>query len=223
VPVIAGAGANATAEAIELSKASEQAGASGLLHVTPYYNRPSQDGLYRHFEAVARSTRLPIVLYNVPTRTGCDLATATVERLAAIDNIVAIKDATGDVKRGGELIARVGDRMRVLSGDDFSAFCLFALGASGVISVVSNVVPHRVVAMWNAIAAGSWVEARRVHFGMLGLVELLFRETSPAPVKAALELLGKCRADMRLPLCGCSEALRDHIRSWLVAAGMPCQ
>jgi 4-hydroxy-tetrahydrodipicolinate synthase len=133
VPVIAGAGGNATSEALALTKASEDAGADALLHVTPYYNRPSQEGLFRHFEAVAKSTKLPIVLYNVPSRTACDMTTDTVVRLCAIANIVAIKDATGNLVRGAELIAKVGDRLAVLSGDDGTSFPLYALGAKGVI------------------------------------------------------------------------------------------
>src|SRR5512132_4316298 len=142
VPVVAGAGGNATSEALALTKASEAAGADALLHVTPYYNRPNQEGLFRHFEAIARSTKLPIILYNVPSRTACDLLTETVVRLAELDNIVGIKDATGNLVRGSELIARVGDRIAVLSGDDGTTFPLYAIGARGVISVVSNVAPR---------------------------------------------------------------------------------
>jgi 4-hydroxy-tetrahydrodipicolinate synthase len=148
VPVIAGAGGNSTSEALELTRASEAAGANALLHVTPYYNRPSQEGLFRHFEAVARATKLPIILYNVPSRTACDLLTETVARLAELDNVVGIKDATGNLARGGELIARVGERMAVLSGDDATAFPLYAIGARGVISVVSNVAPRAMSDMW---------------------------------------------------------------------------
>src|SRR4051794_4477918 len=134
VPVIAGAGANATREALELSKASEDVGAAALLHVTPYYNKPTQDGLFRHFESIAASTKLPIILYNVPGRTAVDLLPDTVERLAAIDNIVALKEATGNMARAGELIARVGHRLAILSGDDDTAFPMYALGGHGVIS-----------------------------------------------------------------------------------------
>src|ERR1041384_3995656 len=154
VPVIAGAGGNSTSEALELTRASEAAGADALLHVTPYYNRPSQEGLFRHFEAVARATKLPILLYNVPTRTACDLLTDTVVRLAEIDNIVGIKDATGNLVRGSELVARVGDRLTILSGDDGTTFPLYAVGARGVISVVSNVWPRAMSDMWEIGRAG---------------------------------------------------------------------
>jgi len=220
VPVIAGAGANSTSEAIELSRASEEAGADALLHVTPYYNKPTQEGLYRHFAAVAGSTRLPVILYNVPSRTSCDLLPPTVERLAEIESIVAIKEATGDLRRASELIGRLGDRMAVLAGDDLTAFPLFALGGRGVISVVSNVVPARVVEMWTSARAGNWDHARGLHFWMAPLIDLLFRETSPAPVKAALELLGRCGPEIRLPMCPCTPGLRDHLKQWLEAEGL---
>src|SRR5689334_19027511 len=151
VPVVAGAGGNATSEALELTRASEAAGADALLHVTPYYNRPNQEGLYRHFEAIAKATKLPIILYNVPTRTACDILTETVVRLAAFDNVVGIKDATGNLVRGSELIAKVADRITVLSGDDGTAFPLYAIGARGVISVVSNVAPRDMAEMWDAV------------------------------------------------------------------------
>src|SRR5262245_53599659 len=134
VPVIAGAGANATSEALELTRRSEDVGADAVLHVTPYYNKPTQDGLFRHFEAVARATRLPVMLYNVPSRTACDLLPDTVERLAAIDNVIAIKEATGNLARATELVARVGSRLLVISGDDATTFPLYAVGARGVIS-----------------------------------------------------------------------------------------
>src|SRR6185503_8471335 len=189
VPVIAGAGANATAEAIELSQASEQAGADALLHVTPYYNKPSQEGLYRHYAAIARETRLPIILYNVPGRTACDLLPETVARLAEIEQVVAIKEAS-DVKRASELIHRVGDRIDVLSGDDVSTLAIMALGGRGVISVASNVVPRQMVELCQACAGGDLVSARAIHDDLLPLFGLRFAEPSPGPVKAALELRG---------------------------------
>src|SRR5512140_2976680 len=163
VPVVAGAGANATSEALTLTKASEDSGADALLHVTPYYNRPSQEGLFRHFEAIARATKLPIILYNVPTRTACDLLTDTVVRLADLDNIIGIKDATGNLVRGSELVAKVGDKISVLSGDDGTAFPLYAVGGRGVISVVSNIAPREMSEMWDAAHAGDWERARKLH------------------------------------------------------------
>jgi 4-hydroxy-tetrahydrodipicolinate synthase len=220
VPVVAGAGGNATSEALELTRASEDAGADALLHVTPYYNRPTQEGLFRHFEAIARSTRLPIILYNVPSRTACDMLPDCIERLAAIDNIVAIKEATGNLARATEVIARVSDRMTVLSGDDATCFPLYAVGARGVISVVSNVAPAEMAQMWDAAAAGDWDRARALHFKLRVLNHLLFVETSPAPVKAALALMGRCGNELRLPLVSATAATTELLREHLKSLGM---
>lgn len=220
VPVVAGAGGNATSEALALTEASERAGADALLHVTPYYNRPSQEGLFRHFDAIARATKLPIVLYNVPTRTGCDLATDTVARLVDHTNIVAIKDATGSLPRASELVARVGERIAILSGDDATMFPLYAIGARGVISVVSNVAPKHAADMWDAVVAGDWARARRRHYELRTLSAMLFTEPSPAPSKAALAVLGRCTPDVRLPLVAASTKLTDELRSELRTLGL---
>ena len=220
VPVIAGAGGNATSEALELTRASEEAGANGLLHVTPYYNRPSQEGMFRHFEAIARSTKLPIILYNVPSRTAVDLSTETVARLAEIPNIVGIKDATGNLVRGAELIARCGDRLTILSGDDGTAFALYALGARGVISVVSNCCPKEMADMWDAVRTSQWDKARALHYKLRHLNNLLFVEPSPAPVKAALSVLGRCNLEVRLPLVSCGDKLAEQIKAELTTQGM---
>ncbi|HEU4729099.1 MAG TPA: 4-hydroxy-tetrahydrodipicolinate synthase, partial [Kofleriaceae bacterium] len=220
VPVIAGAGGNATSEALELTRASQDAGADALLHVTPYYNRPNQEGLFRHFEAIARSTRLPIILYNVPTRTSCDMLTETVVRLAEIDNIVALKDATGNLVRASELVARAGDRITLLSGDDGTAFPLYAVGARGVISVVSNIAPRAMSDMWDAVAAGDWARARQRHYELRVLSHLLFAEPSPAPSKAALALLGRCTPDVRLPLVAATPGLVEQLRAEMRAQGL---
>ncbi len=211
VPVIAGAGGNATTEALALTRASERAGADGLLHVTPYYNRPSQHGLYRHFEAIAKSTRLPIILYNVPTRTACDLLTETVALLCEFDNVVAVKDATGNLVRGAELIDRVGHKMAILSGDDGTAFPLYALGARGVISVASNVAPRDCAEMWDAVKAGDWMKARMLHYKLRALFQLLFAEPSPAPTTAALALPRRCSGEVRLPLVAASPLLIEQL------------
>lgn len=219
VPVIAGAGGNATSEALTLTKASEDAGANALLHVTPYYNKPNQEGLFRHFEAIARATKLPIVLYNVPSRTACDLLTDTVVRLADFDNIVAIKDATGNLVRGSELVAKVGDRLAVLSGDDGTAFPLYACGGRGVISVVSNVAPREMAEMWDAVKAGDLERAKKLHFKLRVLNQLLFAEPSPAPTKAALSLLGRCSLEVRLPLVPATPKLLEELRTEMLAQG----
>ncbi|HEV7558379.1 MAG TPA: 4-hydroxy-tetrahydrodipicolinate synthase [Kofleriaceae bacterium] len=220
VPVVAGAGGNATSEALALTKASEDAGANALLHVTPYYNRPNQEGLFRHFEAIAKSTKLPIVLYNVPTRTACDLLTDTVVRLAELDNIVAIKDATGNLVRGGELVAKCGDKISILSGDDGTAFPLYSIGARGVISVVSNVAPREMAEMWDAVVANDWARARKLHYKLRALNQLLFVEPSPAPTKAALAMLGRCSTDVRLPLVAATAGLVDQLRAEMRTQGM---
>jgi 4-hydroxy-tetrahydrodipicolinate synthase len=220
VPGIAGAGGHATSEALELTRASEAAGANALLHVTPYYNRPSQEGLFRHFEAIAKATRLPIILYNVPSRTACDLLTETVVRLAEIDNIIGIKDATGNLVRGSDLVARVGDRITILSGDDGTAFPLYAVGARGVVSVVSNVAPRAMSDMWDAVVAGDWTRARKRHHELRVLNQLLFVEPSPAPSKAALALLGRCTTEVRLPLVAATPGMIEQLRAELRAQGL---
>jgi len=220
VPVVAGAGGNATHEALELTEASARAGADALLHVAPYYNKPTQEGLFRHFEAIARSTKLPIMLYNVPGRTSCDLLPDTVERLAQFDNIVAIKEATGSVPRAGELIARVGDRMAVLSGDDATAFPLYAIGARGVVSVLSNVVPGRMARQWDDVVAGKWDSARAEFYALRELEQLLFAEGNPPGAKAALALLGRCTNELRLPIVPVSAALTEKLKKALHALGM---
>jgi len=220
VPVVAGAGGNATSEALALTKASEDAGANALLHVTPYYNRPNQEGLFRHFEAIAKSTKLPIILYNVPSRTACDLLTETVVRLADFDNVIGIKDATGNLVRGTELIAKVGDKITILSGDDGTAFPLYACGARGVISVVSNVAPRAMSDMWDAVSAGDWARAKQRHFELRVLNQMLFAEPSPAPTKAALSLLGRCSVDVRLPLVAATAGLVEQLRNEMRAASL---
>lgn len=220
VPVIAGAGGNATAEAIALTRASEQAGADALLQVTPYYNRPTQEGLYRHYAAIASSTRLPIVVYNVPARTACDILPETMARLTEFENIVAIKEATASVVRATNIIEQCGDRVTVLSGDDFTTFPLYGVGARGVISVVSNVMPRAMADMWDAASAGDWARARALHYRIQPMTRLLFAESNPVPAKAVLALLGKMQPDVRLPLAPCSEELREKLRAQLVVEDM---
>jgi 4-hydroxy-tetrahydrodipicolinate synthase len=220
VPVIAGAGSNSTDEAIELARAAREVGADGLLQVTPYYNRPSQEGLFRHFKAIADAVPLPTVLYNVPHRTGCDLLPETVARLAELPTFVAIKEATGSLPRATQILERVGERMTVLSGDDFTTFPLYTVGARGVISVVSNVAPTWMAQMWDAAKAGDWERARGLHFRLQGLAELLFSEPSPAPSKAALALQGKMTEEIRLPLLPMSEAGRERIKTLLQREGL---
>jgi 4-hydroxy-tetrahydrodipicolinate synthase len=225
VPVIAGAGSNSTLEAIELAKASREVGADGLLLVTPYYNRPNQEGLVRHFTAVVQAVPLPTIVYNVPARTGCDLLPETVARLCDVAPIVGIKEATGSLVRATQILARCGARMTVLSGDDFTAMPLYAIGARGVISVISNVAPAWMADMWDAAKAGDWPKARALHFKIQALTELLFAEPSPAPVKCAMALaaakIGVPMTDeLRPPLYPVTPALADKLRAALTQGGL---
>ena len=220
VPIIAGAGTNCTRSAIELTRACEEAGVQGLLHVVPYYNKPPQEGLYRHFHAISESTALPIMLYNVPGRTAGDLLPTTVARLAELDNVVAIKEATGDIHRTQAIVAAAGDRIRVLSGDDFTALALYAVGSRGVVSVVSNIVPKRVADTWQAVCKGDFATARQLHESTLPLLDLLFQETNPIPLKAALTLMHRIKPDIREPLCQCSSALKAKLMQQLDSEGL---
>jgi len=223
VPVVAGAGANATAEAIELSRGAREAGADGLLHVTPYYNRPTQDGIVRHFQEIVRGMGqpLPILVYNVPSRTGSDVLPETVAKLAQIDAVVGIKEATGNVLRATHILARCGDRITVLSGDDFTMFPLYAVGARGVISVLSNIAPRWVADMWDHVRAGAWDKAREIHYRLQPLTELLFSEASPTPIKTCLAMAGRMTDEFRSPLYPATPALREKLQAALREAGLP--
>jgi 4-hydroxy-tetrahydrodipicolinate synthase len=220
VPVIAGTGSNATREAIELSREARRVGADGLLLVTPYYNKPTQDGLYRHFKAVVDEVPLPTIVYNVPGRTACDLLPETIARLCDLPAVVGVKEATGSALRATQVLAKVGDRLAVLSGDDATAFALFALGARGCISVVSNVAPADMSAMWDAAAAGDWKKSRALHYKLLPLSEWLFVESNPIPVKAALAMMGRMSDELRPPLYPLSGPNREKVRAALTAAGL---
>jgi 4-hydroxy-tetrahydrodipicolinate synthase len=216
VPVIAGTGANSTREAIELTIEARAVGADATLQVTPYYNRPTQDGLFRHFKAVAEAAGLPVVVYNVPGRTGCHLLPDTMARLCEVPLVVGIKEATGSAQRAAQILSRVGDRMVVLSGDDATAFPLYALGAHGCISVVSNVAPADMAAMWDAATAGDWKKARELHYKVFPLSEGLFIEANPIPVKAALAMMGRISDEIRAPLYPMTGANREKVRKILV-------
>jgi 4-hydroxy-tetrahydrodipicolinate synthase len=205
VPVIAGTGSNATHEAIEMTEHAKKLGADGALLVTPYYNKPTQEGLYRHYKAVAEAVALPQILYNVPGRTGVNLLPETVARLAEISNIVAIKEATGSLQQASEVLALCGDKIDVLSGDDFITFPMMACGAKGVISVVANIMPKEVAALVDAFFAGNWEEARKLHLRLLKISNAMFIESNPVPVKAAVALMGKASDEVRLPLAPLGE------------------
>jgi 4-hydroxy-tetrahydrodipicolinate synthase len=213
VPVIAGTGANATAEALELHRFAKRAGADGCLSVTPYYNKPSQDGLYCHYMSLADATDLPIVLYNVPGRTGVNLLPATVARLAQHPNITAIKEASGNVDAVSEIKGLCA--MTVLSGDDSLTLPMMAIGAAGVVSVASNVKPVEVKRMTMYALRGNFAEAAKVHHELFPLIKALFADGNPAGVKCAMKLLGRDSGEMRQPLAEASEAARVAIEQQL--------
>ncbi|PIV47849.1 MAG: 4-hydroxy-tetrahydrodipicolinate synthase, partial [Gallionellaceae bacterium CG02_land_8_20_14_3_00_60_115] len=206
VPIIAGTGANSTKEAIELATFSRKAGADASLTVVPYYNKPTQEGLYRHFKAIAEAVDMPHILYNVPGRTGCDLLNDTVLRLAEIPNIVGIKDATGGIERGSDLLQRAPKDFAVYSGDDASTLALLLLGAHGTISVTANVAPKLMHEMCAAALRGEVARAREINFQLLGLHRKLFVEANPIPVKWAVARMGKMKNVLRLPLTPLSSA-----------------
>jgi len=200
IPVLAGAGGYNTHEVIELARELEDLGADGLLSVTPYYNKPTQEGLYQHYRAIARGTRLPIVLYNVPGRCGTNLEPATVQRLAEIENIVGIKEASGNISQMAAVANAVPEDFVILSGDDAVTLPLFALGGGGVISVVSNEVPAEMAQLCGHGLRGEYADARAIHRRLLPLMEINFVESNPIPVKAALSLLGLIEPVWRLPM-----------------------
>lgn len=216
IPVIAGTGANSTAEATELTAHAKRIGADAALLVVPYYNKPTQEGIYQHYKKVAQSVDIPQILYNVPGRTVVDMQEDTVNRLADIDNIVAIKDATGNLVRGESLIKRVGERLVVLSGDDPTALELVRLGAKGNISVTANIAPKAMSQLFELALAGNFDEAMLINDGIAHLHKDLFIETSPQPVKYALHKMGKIQTGIRLPLVWLSHAnqgvLDDSLR-----------
>lgn len=220
VPVIAGTGANSTSEAIILTRCAMEAGADACLLVTPYYNKPTQEGLYRHFKAVAEAVPVPQILYNVPGRTACDMLNATVERLASISNIVGIKDATGDMVRGQELIECCGDRIDIYSGDDATTVALIKLGGKGGISVTANVAPRAMHEMCAAALAGDYEDADAINERLMPLHQKLFVEANPIPVKWALHEMGLIPAGIRLPLTPLSDIYHDTVRQALKSAGV---
>jgi 4-hydroxy-tetrahydrodipicolinate synthase len=220
VPVIAGTGANSTAEAIELTAFAKSVGASGALSVVPYYNKPTQEGLYRHFRAIAEAVDIPIFLYNVPGRTVADLANDTTLRLAEIPNIVGIKDATGNMERASDLIQRAPEGFALYSGDDASTVPFILLGGHGGISVTANVAPRLMHEMCTAALEGDVQRARSLHFRLLGLHRNLFLEANPIPVKWAVARMGLIEDGIRLPLTPLSENCHERVRAAMRDAGI---
>lgn len=220
VPVIAGTGSNSTAEALRLTKHAYDAGADGVLMVCPYYNRPTQEGLYQHFKFIAENVAIPMIPYNIPGRTGVNMLPETVARLSKISNIVGIKEASGSLKQMQDVILLCGNDFDVLSGDDFFTLPLLLIGGKGVISVVSNVAPAEMADMIRFFEDGDLVRARQLHDRMVPLIDALFVETNPVPVKAALAMMGKIDDEVRLPLCKLSETSHEKLRKAMVDFGL---
>jgi 4-hydroxy-tetrahydrodipicolinate synthase len=205
IPVIAGTGSNSTEEAVRLTRAAEKAGADGALMISPYYNRPTQEGIYQHYKKVAAAVDIPIIVYNIPGRTGSKIEPETLARLAEIKNIAGVKEATGSVDQAIDVIRLCGDNLAVYSGEDSLTFSLMALGGKGVISTVANITPKEMSQLTEFCLKGNWEKGRELQFKLVPLIRSIFIETNPIPVKTALSLMGKCSPELRLPLTPMSE------------------
>ena len=220
VPVIAGTGSNSTDEAINLTKHAKHSGADAALIVLPYYNKPTQKGLIEHCRAIADGAALPLILYNIPGRTGVNMLPETVAVLADHPNIVGMKEATGNLEQMTQDIVLCGDKLSFLSGDDTLTLPLMAVGGSGVISVVANIVPKEVSDLTHAFLGGDWKRARELHLKLFPLCQAMFYETNPIPVKTALAMMGKIREEFRLPMCSMVESNRKKLEAALKAHGL---
>jgi len=205
IPVIAGTGSNSTDEAVRLTREAEKSGADGALMISPYYNRPTQEGIYQHYKKVASAVGIPIIVYNIPGRTGSRIEPETLARMSEIKNIAGVKEATGSVDQAIDVIRLCGDRLAVYSGEDSLIFSLMALGGKGVISTVANVAPKETAALTEACLSGNWQKGRELQFKLMPLIRSLFIESNPIPAKTALSLMGKCSSDLRLPLTPMAE------------------
>ena len=205
IPVIAGTGSNSTDEGVRLTREAEKSGADGALMISPYYNRPTQEGIYQHYKKVASAVGIPIIVYNIPGRTGSKIEPETLARMSEIKNIAGVKEATGSVDQAIDVIRLCGDRLAVYSGEDSLIFSLMALGGKGVISTVANVAPKETAALTEACLSGNWQKGRELQFKLMPLIRSLFIESNPIPAKTALSLMGKCSSDLRLPLTPMAE------------------
>ena len=220
VPIIAGTGGNSTSEAIELTGHAKKVGADATLQVTPYYNKPTQEGLYRHFKAIADAVALPQVLYNVPGRTSVNMLPETVARLAEFPDIVAIKEASGNIGQMAEIVKLAGEKITLLSGDDNLTLPILSIGGKGVISVVANIVPQDTADMVSAWEGGDIAKAQDLYFRLLPLCQAMFYETNPVPVKTSLALMGKIQDELRLPLVPMAPANREKLKKALQDYGL---
>ncbi len=220
VPVIAGTGSNSTAEAIRLTRGAKEVGADAALLISPYYNKPPQEGIYRHYRAIAEATRFPLIVYNIPGRTSSKIEATTLARLAELPDIAGLKEATGSLDECQEVIRRCGDELPIYAGDDALTLPIMAVGGVGVISVVSNVAPKAWVETIDAVRRGDWADARRRSYAILPLIHSLFLETNPIPIKAAMAMRGLCTDEPRLPLLPMSDAPRQLLRAAMLEAGL---
>lgn len=220
VPVVAGTGSNSTAEAIELTRHAKKAGADGVLMVCPYYNKPTQKGLIAHYKAVAEAVDIPIIMYNIPGRTGVNMLPDTVATLAELKSIVGMKEASGSLEQMTEVISLCGENITVVSGDDTLTLPLMAVGGKGVISVIANILPKESAELTHAALNGDWKRAKELHLRLFPLCKAMFYETNPGPVKTAMQILGRLNGELRLPLAPMAEANRERLQRALKAYGL---
>jgi 4-hydroxy-tetrahydrodipicolinate synthase len=220
VPVIAGTGSNSTQEAVDLTIGAERAGADGALLISPYYNRPMQEGIYQHYKKVASSVGIPIIIYNIPARTGSKIEPETLARLSEIKNVAGVKEATGSVDQAIDVLRLCGDRLAVYSGEDSLTYSLMALGGKGVISTVANIAPKAMSDLAGACLKGDWETGSKLQFKLMPLIRAVFLETNPIPTKSALAIMGKCRGDLRLPLTPMTEGNVKRLRQAMADFGL---
>ena len=220
VPVIAGTGSNATREAVDLTRAAEKAGADGALLISPYYNKPTQEGIYHHYRTVAGQVGIPLIVYNIPGRTASKMEPETLARLAEIDNIVGVKESTGSVDQAIDVIRLCGDSLAVYSGEDSLVYSLMTLGGKGVVTTTGNVAPRAMADLTEACLREDWAAGRRIQFELLPLIRRLFSETNPIPVKAALAAMGRCGPEIRLPLTPMTEPNLKRLKAAMAGYGL---
>ncbi len=220
VPVVAGTGSNSTAEAIRLTTYAREVGADGALLISPYYNKPTQDGIYRHYKAIASAVDLPLIVYNIPGRTGSNIAPETFARMCDIRNVAGIKEASGSMDQCSDILKLCGERLTMLSGDDSLTLPLMAMGAKGVIAVITNIMPREMHELAAAGLEGDFARARDLHFRMLPLMRALFVETNPIPIKQACALMGKCSNEVRMPLVPMTPPAAEKLHAAMKTAGL---
>ena len=220
VPVIAGTGSNSTDEAVGLTREAEKSGADGALMISPYYNRPTQEGIYQHYRKVAEAVGIPVIVYNIPGRTGSKIEPETLARLSEIKNVAGVKEATGSVDQAIDVIRLCGERLAVYSGEDSLTFSLMALGGKGVISTVANIVPKEMSQLTEACLTGSWEKGCALQLKLIPLIRAVFLETNPIPIKTALSLMGKCSSELRLPLTPMSEGALKKLKQAMTDFGL---